>query len=233
MTAPIANDYPDWGRFQAQATKLYAQAVTPAMVANFTVDLGYVGDIPHLGVRVVNINGRYVMTINFYADQAKSINLGNHTVDMRDGDILSRTLPILGPFADVFFFAVATPINIVYAFYQATVPYSPLDTSSTANVLFSANPTLRPAGQSFLDCGRIWPGEATLFAALPPVASIVYVHSLDSAGVRTFLARVFGNGIDGNVRFFLPATHIQLEFFVGGGAAQNFIVALTAAVLGG
>lgn len=233
MTLPLQTGYPDYGRFLAQSTKIYAQAVLPAVVANFTVDLGYVGDIAHLGARVVNIAGTFLATVNFYADAAKTINLGNHPIGFRDGDIFSRTLPVLGPFADVFFFVGTTPINMVYAFYQATVAYSALDTDQRTNVLFSAEPINIPVGATFVDCDRILPGPAALFVTLPAVASRVNVYSRDPFGAFTFLCKVDGNALQVDRHFFLPAEHIVLKFEHGGPGAQNFIASLTTDILRG
>lgn len=231
MTAPVATGYPDFGRYQAQATKIYAQATIGGVVASFSLVPGYVGDIAHMGVRIVNIAGRFVVTISFYSDPARTLNLGNHQISMRDGDILSRTFPVLGPFCDIFFFAVGTPISATYAFYQSTVPYSPLDTSPTANVLGSENLVLHPPGLTTVDCSYILPGPASLFGALPPVASWIAVYAVDAFGALTFLTRVFGNGIEGYREFFLPASHIRVELNNTSAINQTFLWALTADIL--
>lgn len=231
MTAPVQSGYPDFGRYQAQATKIYAQAVVNNRLTDLSIVPGYVGDIAHMGVRVVNISGQFVLTIAFYSDAARTLNLGNHQISMRDGDILSRTFPVLGPFCDIFFLAVGTPINMVYAFYQATVPYSPLDTSPIANVLGSENLVLHPPGLTTVDCSYILPGPAVLFGALPPVVSWIAVYAVDAFGALTFLTRVFGNGIEDYRELFLPASHIRVEINNTAAINHTFLWSLTADIL--
>lgn len=232
MTAPIASGFPDWGRYQAQATKIYANSSFTGAVAQVNVSLGYVGDISQLGAYILIGAGTTELRFNFFADAALSLPLASHFMDMRTLDKLARTVPVLGPFCQVTFIPSTTPVDATYRFFQAAGPFNPLDNSSRANVLFSAEPLNVPVGNTFVDCNKIWPGRATLMARLPGVVSSVTVYGQVASGGFIFLASVFGNGVEAYREFYLPATHIALQFSNGGPGAQNFTASLMVDVLG-
>lgn len=231
MTAPIASGFPDFGRYQAQATKIYSLSSNGAMVAPQVVPLGYVGDVANLGVRILNLAGTVLVDLSFHSDAAYTSEIGDHSISFRAGDLFARTLPVLGPFCRVTFTPVTTPVNVEWKFYQASAGWSSFDNDSTANVLAFDNLSLYAPGLTNVECAVVWPGAATLFAALPPVAAWVAVYGVSTGGARTFLTRVFGNGIEGERRFFLPAQHIQVEVNNTSGVNQNFIYSLTADIL--
>lgn len=232
MTAPIASGFPDFGRFQAQSAKIYANLTLPAVNADFVTNIGYVGDVPHLGV-FININaGTIVAVITFYTDAAGVNTVANHTASFRDGDSFYRTLPVLGPFCRINWFVGTTPIDMTVIVTQSTAPFSAFAFDSQANILAAQEAQVVPVGNTLVECTRVWPGEAVLFAALPAVVSSVTVYSVSSTGVQRFISRVFGNGVEAFRPLFLPATHIRLQLSNAGPGNQNFTYSLTALPLG-
>lgn len=231
MTAPIASGFPDFGRFQAQATKLYAKLLSTGNVFSFSVDLGYVGDIAHLGVNITVPVGACVVSLDFGMQTGAVQATGNHTFSMRANDHFARTLPVLGPYCVVTFFYTLVTFDVDYTFFQAAWPYSSLFNSSSFNVLAAAEGVAIGVGNTVVDCTAILPGPAVLFAALPAVVSSVTVYSVTASGVQTFLTRVFGNNIEAERQLYLPGQHIRLQLSNAGPGSQNFTYSLTADIL--
>jgi hypothetical protein len=233
VTAPVASDYPDWGRYQAQSAKIYATIANPAVNADFTTNVGYVGDVPHLGTFIEAAAGAIVVEIAFFADAAGALLLANHTMSLRAGDRFFRTVPVLGPFCRVNWFVAAAPVDLTASFSQSTAPFSAFTFNSSANVLASDfGATAFAPGNTNVEANRVWPGEANLYAEIPAGGGYVAVFSVSAAGTETFLTRVSGAGITGDRRLYLPATHIRIRVNNGAGVAALFVFALTAQVFG-
>lgn len=232
MTAPIQSGFPDFGRYQAQATKIYANASFTGATTQQVINLGYVGDVANLGCYILVTAGTTEVRFDFFADAAFTQLLFAHYMDFRTNDKLARTVPVLGPFCRVTFVPSTTPVDATYRFTQAASAFNPLDNSSRANVLFTAEPINIPVGNTVVDCNKIWPGKATLFARLPAVVSSVTAYAQVASGGLQFLASIFGNGIEDYRELYLPATHIVLQFSNAGPGAQNFVASLTVDVLG-
>lgn len=232
MTAPVASGYPDFGRYQAQATKIYADSSQAGAVNPITIDLGYVGDVAQLGTRILNTGGTFVMDMAFHDDGTYTNEIGDHSFSFRTGDSMARTVPVLGPFCRVTIIPVTTPVTVEWKFYQAANAWASFDNDTTANVLASAEASAAAPGVTAIECSSIWPGEAILFARLPGVLSAVSVYGVSSAGSLTFLTSIQGTGIEGERRVILPAQHIRLHLANTSGVNQNFTYSLTANLFG-
>lgn len=230
MTAPIQSGYPDFGRYQAQATKLYAKALVTNQNADFTVDLGYVGDVANLGVRVQPTVAHCVVDMNFTSDAAGTIFLGNHTFSCRSNDTFARSLPVLGPFCQVTFFLPTVPADVDYTFGQASAPYSGLDLSSSANVVFSGADVSHPNGQTLIEGGRVLPGLAYFFGEATAANTFMDIRSVSASGSVTFLTRIANGDLRKVQPVFLPAQHLQLRVQNNSGVAQFFSYSLTCAL---
>lgn len=231
MTAPIQSGYPDYGRFQAQSTKIYARATLGPTIAPTDVDLGYVGDIPYLGVSLADTLFNWTIRIGFYTDATYTTLLMSHNIQMRANDGFARTVPVLGPYCRVHFTPLGGAGTIFYQFIQAVTSYGPLDDGSLANVLFATFNTAFVAGTTFVEGVDIWQGEAVFYVELPGVNSDVRLNAVSAGGTTTVLTRVAGNGITAERRIFLPAQHLEVQVINTGAGPANFTFILSAKIL--
>lgn len=232
MTAPIASDYPDWGRYQAQATKVYARADVVASTVDTTIDLGYVGDISNLGVYINCTVNSIVVSVDFFSDATGLLALGNHTFSLRQLTTFARTLPTLGPFCRVTFFIGVSPATYSYRFFQGGRPFTSFDNSSSANILLSDfGVTAFAPGNTNVDAGRVWPGEAELYAEIPAGGGYVALFGVSATGPETFITRITGGGTVASRRVFLPAQTPRIRVNNAAGVPALFVFALSAQVL--
>lgn len=230
MTTPVPSGYPDFGRYQAQATKVYLALAQNGIVANTMFNLGYVGDVAVLNVASFATAGTCDLTFFFTTQDNAGFTTGIHQITHRLGTLFEQTVPVLGPYCHVTLDVGTTPIDITTTIVQATTPFKHFDVLGFNNVLASAEPFNAPVGNTFVSCTRIIPGPAVLFAALPPVVSSVSVYATDKLGNNTFISRVFGNGVEGYREMFLPPMPIRLQLSNAGPGAQNFVYSLTAGI---
>jgi hypothetical protein len=227
MTAPIASDYPDFGRYQAQAAKVYAKALSINNATDLAVNLGYVGDVPHLRANVTATVNTFLMSVDFFADAAGTTYLNSHTISFRAVDIFARTLPVLGPFCRVTFFYAGANFDVDYSFSQATIPSAGLELSSSANVLFSIQQNCA-VGATLFEGNRVYPGPAVLFAELVTAATFVDLRSVSSTGTITTIGRVRNPNSPYPLPLFLPAQHLQILCQNNSAGAAFFTVFVTA-----
>jgi len=228
MTTPIVSGYPDFGRYQAQATKLYAKASLTNQNTNVTVNLGYVGDVSNIAVVMRMTANSARISMDFTMDSAGTINVGNHTIGLRVGDIFTRTVPVLGPYCIVTIIIPTAGTGIDYSFVQAASPYASMYNSSTSNVILSGYNVSCPAGATFVDGNVVAPGPASFFAKMPAANTFMDLFTVDEiTAVKTFLCRVDLN--DGNKvqPLYLPAQHVQLTIQNNTAGALLFLYSLT------
>lgn len=230
MTAPVPSGFPDFGRYQAQAAKVYAIGNFVSSAVAFTVNLGYVGDVPYLGISIFAETTNWVMQLSFFQNADFTGSIIDHWVTLRTGDQFAKTLPVLGPYAQVTFTPVGGAGALDYTFVQAVTTYQPLSFDADDNILFSERAVNHAAGTTALEGSKIWPGEAVLYGILPAAACELRLNSVDATGSARLIAHILGNNIQAERRVFLPATHLQLQFINGGAGPLAFTAVVTAAI---
>lgn len=230
MTIPVPSGYPDFGRYQAQSTKVYFTANLAGITTMQTFNLGYVGDIPNLNVACLATLGSFDLTFYFTTVNQAGFTTGIHQVTMRPGLLFEQTVPVLGPFCQVIMDVGTTPISADITIVQATVPFKHFDVDGFSNVLASNGGHNIGVGNTFVVCNRVLAGPAVLYATIPPVAGSVSVYARDKLGNFQFLTRIFGASVEDTRPLFLPAKPIELQLNNPGPGNQDFMYSLTAGI---
>lgn len=232
MTAPVEHGYPDFGRYAATADKFLIDNNTAPVAGLNNLVAVFVGDQKYLGVFAIVTGTSISVRFNFFGDSAGSQLFSGRTIDLQDGAWFEGSIPVLGPWLIVEIFAVGNAASLLLQAWGQPSHAMQTSSSARANVVFSEQGRVVAPGTNNLDSGRVWTGEAILYAALPGVLSAVHLFSIEYTGTLIFLTRIQGTGIEAERRIFLPGQQLRIRFTNTSGVNQLFDYSLTAASMG-
>lgn len=223
MTAPVSHDYPDWGRRQSRADSIYvAQSYGPTAVQQFT-PIFFVGDVDYINIGVSGLVNSWVITASFWDSPAKNVPLQQFEINIRQGDVGSVSIPVLGPYLqfDMVPSLAASSITLIINSVPSMSMSSALGAGGT--VLGFGNPQGVNAGvTATVDCTVVIAGPASFVAwsdgGAAFRAEVLAVDYLNNARLLAVCQNAQG-GMPMNI--WLPASHIRVTLFNGDGAAHN------------
>lgn len=228
MTDPIVHGYPDFGRYQAQADKVFVDVNDPDIDAQETYGPFFVGDVPAFGIFFSVSTGSFRVFIDYADSILFTVTTDSHRIELRPGDTASLQLPTLGPWVRVRVDPQAANQAFLMTLWAASLPFRPNGGLADANRLYSSNAQNVPVGVTNLDVSRIWPGEAILYTRLPVATIDVRLKATFASGSTILLAGMPLAVGDAERRVFLPPMHLFIELNNTSGAVQTILISLTA-----
>jgi len=227
MTAPVSHGFPDWGRYQARAGKLFDLQLIFGQVGARTFGPYFVGDVRHLGLSLVVGTSGASIDLEYYADATLTFLMGQDHVTLLAGGVFERTVPALGPYFIIRFTPNASPFDIAMRIWQADDPSTPFALTAIDNILVSQVAVPHAPGVTSLDIVNARAGPANMYVRLPAVQSEVRLSSCSPAGVLTFLTSVVTPDVSGDRRIYLPNTGLRVEWINTTAVNQDFSVVVT------
>lgn len=229
MTAPLGTGFPDYGRYSAQSTKTYLSELNVSIDA--TVDYGpyFVGDVTHIGLRFrANTNG-FIVRLQFYADEALAIALGEFPFDFPTNANLFRSFPVVGAWVIVQVQPTGAGSFHDVVLTSARGEYVGARASTMPSLLVTQN--FAPIGAGVIltfDVDRVYEGIAvwTCYSTLATWAAALYAR--DRLGNLSHLDRC--DNTDGHFSrsLILPGAPTRLTFQNTTAGAGNVFLALMA-----
>lgn len=113
MTQPVPHGFPDWGRFDSSADKVYIRFDESGLTGNFSLDPLFVGDVSHVGISCVVTQNAAYMAIDWYEDEGLTSALWSDTIEFAADKLCVINLPVRGPYLSIAWEPQATPYNIL------------------------------------------------------------------------------------------------------------------------
>lgn len=202
----VSHGYPDFNRVISQADVTLLHEVNVLINASTDKPLGFVGQLPYIGISFQSLGGAFRVWAAFYAEATYSTLLGVFAFDVSASGVFGGSVPIEGPFCKLTLFPAAAGQHYSIDVWSSPAEFCSFVAQPDDNVLLSAS------GQS------IGAGANTTFAATRtfPAESVLCV----STTAVSWVGHIFGTDYQGNLK------HIQ--FFTPGVTQYNQLVYLPA-----
>lgn len=180
MTAPFPHGFSDWGRYSAQATKVYLDttfnniAVAPA---NNTILTTFVGDVPRVIPFMRAITGNFEVFVQFYSDDpfAGGTITGQMNFILNAGMTWGHSVAVSGPWLAILV-GSSVAVNEIETRVAAASQHglTHFAQQGTDNLIIRSEQTVNGGQQfgSFAD--QVWPGMAHLSVSIDPFAPIEF-----------------------------------------------------------
>lgn len=227
--AQVTHGYPDFGRYQAQSDVLFLHESN--IVINAAVDkpLGFVGQLPYMGITFQGLVGAFDILFAFYADSAYNTLLTVFAFDVNAGGVFGGSVPVGGPFCQV----TLTPSG-AGAKYSADIWSAPAEFGAyvalpTDNMLIFEKARSVAAGANFQwDSNRTFPGAVHLSIHTTAAVWTAELYGVDYTGATKFVLFHDSGGANYGEDFNFPALPARLIVHNGDGASRFFDVSLIA-----
>lgn len=227
--AQVSHGYPDFNRVVSQSDVLFLNVFNDTISAPKTYPLGYIGNLPYLGVSYDGAGQRSRVEIDFYADANFAILLTPFAFDIADGGNFGGAVPIGGPFAQV----TITPAgaNLAYDIdvWSAPAEFGVFAARPTDNVLLSASgQSIGAGGNTTFAATHTAPASVVLCVSTTAVAWVGHLLATDYLGATTHI-HFFTPGVTQyNQPVYLPAMPVSLNLKNNDAGAKLFDFSLIA-----
>lgn len=232
MTQPVVHGYPDFGRFQARATKVYLDTSGNYAGSDITFGPFFVGDIEYLAHAFSSVTVNSSLFLEYYADDALSTFLGDHWVSCRAGVRSDMSLPVLGPWLSVRLHAFASPGSWTLALYEATGRLLSTYWSNSSTALINTiGVNIAAGGNTVIWAPVIRAGRAVWRINPGATAWVADLIALEGSGTITIIDRI--TQLEGTTQqsAYLPAQTAGIRVFNNDAAAKTFNVFLNAPII--
>jgi hypothetical protein len=228
MTAPIPTDFPDEGREQPSANKIFVQQA--ALLLTGTINLGpfFVGDQSHLVVYFDTITNNATLGLDYYSDASLGQFIGQQTLSVAPGAGFGQSLPVVGPFVYLTLSPVPANATVNLFIYSAAGPLMNVRQGEIANILASQIGYVGAPGTTFVNTSQVWPGEAHFTTSLPGTLSEIRLEAVQANGTITMIDTTVGANLQRANTVFLPRCPTRLRIVNTAGASQSYTFALCA-----
>jgi hypothetical protein len=228
MTAPASHGYPDFGRYQAQADIKLLDQNAIVISADTNVNVGFVGNVPYLGVTFIATVQSIRAIFAFYADSTFTTATQNVAVDIQQGATFTDSIPVLGPFLQVQLQAGAYNATYSLKLYQTATGVKAQSGFYGRPILVNEAQASHAAGTTFITPGPCIVGEHHFRWRCAAAADVIQVETIDHGGTVKPLVRVTGADPIQSVLFFAPACSLRVRVTNSGAGAANYDVMLAA-----
>jgi hypothetical protein len=215
MTQPVLSGFPDWGRFQARATKVYV-AGTPSLGTSLTnVGTFFVGDVPYVSF---NAEGDGVNTWLFaveFHDQPSGGNLV--TTFFVAGRMLafgSMSIPVIGPWMRIRGRSNPAPGTPFLLACGSWVKGSQNRHTGDSGMIFEIATSLGAGASANNDLNGVWPGGASVSLQAPSGPARMILHGINFDGTFTPFFRMATTGGNENTTtgfVYLPSRSPRVQ----------------------
>jgi hypothetical protein len=225
----ISHGYPDYGRYQAQSDVQFLHEVNVSINAQTNKSLGFVGQLPYMGVNFQGLTGAFSVLFAFYAEITYATLLGVYNFDVSSGGSFGGSIPVGGPFCQVTLYPFGPPKSYSADIWSAPAEFSTFTSSPADNLLIAEKARSVGAGANFQwDAFRTFPGQAHLNLHTTAAVWNATLWTVEYDGTLDFLAFFENAGANYNEDFYLPAAPARLLVHNGDAAAKFFDVSLQA-----
>lgn len=228
MTLPLAQGFPDWGRFVSEAQVLEVSDVGVVHSGVFVYPIRYVGNGKAIQVRFQPTTIPCRVSFRFYGDSAGTFLSDFYNIDCQTNDRGKQAVPVLGPYMDV---AVSPSAggNYTYTLLAWRVgsdgQYAGGD--GDANVFGNIGNAIGAGATITLDSGFVMEGQAFVTGFSPATGWQMNIDAVDFQGNVFFLDSFVGVANSSfNHGLFLPPYHIRATI-QNTGAASNYSLMMT------
>jgi hypothetical protein len=228
MTAPVPTDFPDYGRYLAQANKIYTIQVGIVINAITTFGPFFVGDQTNIVYRLSTATGKLSLFVEYYDSASMTTLIGRHVIDVDITGGFRQSLPVLGPFMRLLLSPVATPHTLTLLVWSVAGPVMPFFDTSTDGILIARDPINIAGGGGVQDvfANQVWVGQAywSVFSASTTWnARLQSVNAASTTGLIDYIDKTDPHAMR---PVFLPAciTRMHIQNFQAG--AADFIISL-------
>lgn len=188
MTSPVVHGYPDYSRQTPESDVVFQSLTNVAVNAPTTYGPFFCGAFPAIGFRTSITGDNARVTITYYNDQAKTVQLGSLGYDVYTTGGGCHTFPVLGPWFTVQ--VTPGPANITLTMVTWAAPHPAMETidQGTTSVLIS-NPAIAvgAGATATVDASWVVPGDASWVASSSLATFNASLYVVDYLGTETNL----------------------------------------------
>lgn len=231
MTAPIVHGYPDWGRFAARADVIYISDTSVVIGAGDKVyDPIFVGNVRHLGFIFNMVTNNAAVRLDYYNDENLSTILGTQTIKTRVGGGFDFSLPVQGPWVQVFINFNATPAEYDLYMFSVSGNIASIQNGPAPIRIIGVGAFAIGAGATVtLTSSRSYPGEAMWSVSSALATWTALLDTIDDLGVTNVLDAGNNTLNPLNRRVWLPAEQCRLRVTNTTAGAGTFTAAVVSA----
>lgn len=229
MTSPLGTGYPDYGRYQARAQKIYDIDSSSSTTSAIVILSTYVGDVEYLQLRLQSTDIPMGWEIAFYADSGQTQLLAVTVIDTTASGEFNGSVAVAGPYLRVRRLLSAAVANTAtWAIASASSMAQGHQSDSQSNVLIHQNAVAIAAGATnTYNSTRTWPGLAVIFASMDALSWHCDFYSRNYLGTNRLLCRLDQSSGSQPFQVLLPPTPLRVEITNNDGSAHTLRLVVT------